>query len=64
MEEVLKVKVSPEGRASVEVIGGQGSSCLEATREIERALGDVVNRQKKPEFHHVVTVEQQNLRRS
>lgn len=63
MDETLKIAVSPKGRVSVEVIGGRGESCLDATRAIEEALGDVVERRKKPEFYQVTTNAQQNVKR-
>jgi len=61
MDEQIRITVSPEGKATVEVIGGRGEGCLQATREIERALGDVDDRKKKPEFYQVTPTNQQKL---
>lgn len=47
----LEFSIDDEGRISIKVIGGEGKSCLELTKEIEAALGLVVERQKTSEFY-------------
>jgi hypothetical protein len=44
------ISFSKDGTPSIEVKGVKGSSCLKLTEDLERALGAVENRQKKPEF--------------
>ena len=47
----IEITVSPEGSVSVKTNGFSGSSCRDATRELERALG-ISNRETLlPEFH-------------
>ncbi len=38
-EKRIEVTVSPEGSVSIKTTGYSGSSCRDATRELERALG-------------------------
>lgn len=63
MDETLRIVVSPNGRASVEVIRSCGEQCIAATREIEQALGDVTERRKKPEFYQSTSRNRQELNR-
>jgi len=44
------ITVSPSGQSKVETRGLAGSSCQDATREIERALGKTTEDQKKLEY--------------
>jgi hypothetical protein len=38
-EKTIEITVSPEGAVSIKTTGFTGSSCRDATRDIERALG-------------------------
>jgi hypothetical protein len=38
-EKKIEITVSPEGAVSIKTAGFTGSSCRDATRELERALG-------------------------
>ena len=38
-EKKIEITVSPEGATSIKTTGFTGSSCKDATRDIERALG-------------------------
>jgi len=38
-EKRIEITVSPEGAKSIKTTGFTGSSCKEATRDLERALG-------------------------
>ena len=38
-EKTIQITVTPEGSVSIKTTGFTGSSCREATRELERALG-------------------------
>jgi hypothetical protein len=47
----IEITVSPEGSVTMKTNGFSGSSCRDATRELERALG-ISNRETLlPEFH-------------
>jgi len=42
--------VIKDGKAHIEVLGAVGTSCEEATRLLEAALGKVENKGYKPEY--------------
>ena len=46
----IEVVVSQDGTVTVEVKGAAGASCLDLTRAIEEALGEVESRSCKVEF--------------
>lgn len=39
MTKIIQVVVNPKGETKIETSGFAGSSCQDATRELERALG-------------------------
>jgi len=47
----IEIIISPAGETKIEAKGFAGSSCQEATRSLERALGIRQSQQHKPEFH-------------
>ena len=47
----IEITVSPEGAVSLKTTGFFGSSCKDATRELERALGLAGKETLLPEFH-------------
>ena len=47
----IEITVSPEGAVSIKTTGFTGSSCKDATRELERALGVASKEMLLPEFH-------------
>ena len=47
----IEITVTPEGTVSLKTTGFQGSSCRDATRELERALGVTGKETLLPEFH-------------
>jgi hypothetical protein len=47
----VEITVSPEGAVSIKTTGFTGSSCKDATRELERALGVASKETLLPEFH-------------
>ena len=47
----IAITVSPEGAVSIKTTGFTGSSCKDATRELERALGVASEETLLPEFH-------------
>ena len=63
MQEIV-VEIGPAGEYSVTANGYRGPACAEATKLIEQALGQVAQRQPKPEYHQrQVTVSRQQVRR-
>lgn len=46
----ILIEITAEGATTVKAQGYRGAGCLEATRAIEQALGQVVNDRKTPEF--------------
>jgi len=50
-EKKIEITVSPEGATSIKTTGFSGSSCKDATRDLERALGVASKETLLPEFH-------------
>lgn len=48
----LKINISADGEdVDIQVSGFEGAACLEATAEIEKALGVVEKKKKTPEYY-------------
>ena len=47
----IEITVSPEGAASIKTSGFTGSSCRDATRDLERALGLAGKESLLPEYY-------------
>ena len=58
-EKRITITVSPEGSVSIKTAGFTGSSCKDATRELERALGVSGRESLLPEFYSQVNTGQQ-----
>jgi hypothetical protein len=50
-KEELEIQIGENGEVTIQVIGGDGSSCLRVTKEIEDALGVVKDRELLTEFY-------------
>ena len=50
MSKTLEVIVSRTGEVQIEAKGFSGPECVEATKEMERALGTVVKERKTADF--------------
>ena len=46
----IEITVSPEGATSIKTTGFSGSSCKDATRDLERALGVAGRESLLPEY--------------
>jgi hypothetical protein len=46
----ITIDIDTEGQVTIEATGFKGSACEKATAEIEKALGTVASRKKKPEY--------------
>lgn len=51
MAKIIQVIVSPKGETKIETTGFTGSSCQDATRELERALGGTVSENLTGEYY-------------
>jgi hypothetical protein len=49
-EKRIEITVSPEGATSIKTSGFTGSSCRDATRDLERALGVAGTEHLLPEY--------------
>jgi len=59
MTKIIEITVNVKGETSVQTRGFAGSSCRDASRFIEQALGERVGEQLTAEFHQAQGVEQQ-----
>ena len=51
MAKIIQVIVSPKAETKIETTGFTGSSCQDATRELERALGGTVSENLTGEYY-------------
>jgi len=49
-EKKIEITVSPEGATSIKTTGFTGSSCKDATRDLEKALGVSGREYLQPEY--------------
>ena len=61
MARVIEVTVSPQGEATVQTKGYAGSDCLQASKFLEQALGDVATDRKTSEFYEVATTAEEQI---
>lgn len=62
MTETIRITIPPTGTVTVETDGFVGRDCEEATRPIERELGVVSERERKPEYYRRRVVDQSRIR--
>ena len=58
----IEITVSPEGAVSIKTSGFTGSSCRDATKAIEKALGVAGRETLLPEFHQEQQAQRRQLR--
>jgi len=51
MNRTMEIIVTPEGKTTVQTLGFTGSSCRDASRFIEQALGQQTAERLTAEFH-------------
>jgi hypothetical protein len=51
MKRTIEIIIGPSGEIKIDAIGFKGPDCEQATRFLEKALGVVGQKTKKPEFH-------------
>ncbi len=64
MTKTIEIIVSPKGEATVTTKGFAGSSCREASKFVEQALGQRTGERLTAEFHHTQSVEQATQQRA
>jgi len=47
----INIKIDQVGKVFLEVEGVGGKKCMELTKDIEKILGDVLQRDYKPEYN-------------
>jgi hypothetical protein len=57
--QIIEVIVSPTGETTVQTKGFTGSACREASKFIERALGEATAEKLTAEFHQTANTQQQ-----
>ncbi|MBP2634843.1 MAG: hypothetical protein H6Q72_750 [Firmicutes bacterium] len=50
-KEELEITIDATGQVSIKVAGAKGGKCLDITKPIEEALGQVKVREMSPEFY-------------
>ena len=60
----IEIIVTPEGRTTVQTRGFQGSSCREASRFIEQAIGNPTGEKLTTEFYQAEAERQSQQQRS
>jgi len=59
MSRTIEIVVTPDGKTSVQTLGFTGASCRDASRFIEKALGQNRTEKLTAEFYETQPVEQQ-----
>jgi len=60
----IEITIAPDGQTKVETKGFQGGECREASRLIERALGQQASEQLTAEFYAVDTSQAESQRQN
>ena len=55
----IEVIVMPDGSLKIDALGFKGADCEKATAFLEKALGQVKGKQKKPEYYRHAQRQQQ-----
>ena len=64
MTRTIEIVVTPTGETTVQTKGFAGSSCRDASRFIEQALGQRTGEKLTAEFHQSQPVQQTNQQRN
>lgn len=59
----IEVVISPDGTVTVEVKGAVGAGCLDISKALESALGEVESRECKVEFYEEAQTSEQLAQR-
>ncbi len=58
MAKTIEVIVGTDGTIKIDAVGFKGADCEKATAFLEKALGSVKGKTKKPEYHQRVQAQQ------
>ena len=58
MAKTIEVIIKPDGSIKIDAVGFTGTDCEKATAFLERALGRVTGKQKKPDYYRQVQRQQ------
>lgn len=50
-KEELEITIGADGKVNIKVAGAKGGKCLDITRPLEEALGEVKVREMTPEYY-------------
>ena len=64
MRKTIEIIVTPEGKTSVQTLGFSGPSCRDASRFLEKALGQSIGEKLTAEFHQSQSAQQDQHQRS
>jgi hypothetical protein len=51
MTRTIEIIFSSSGEIQIDAVGFKGADCEQATRFLEEALGKILQKQRKPEYH-------------
>ena len=57
----LEIRIAPDGQVSINVLGAQGTACLDLTEFLEKAVGEVTDRSHKSEYYQSQTQSQNQV---
>lgn len=60
----IEIIVTPQGTTTVQTLGFAGSTCREASRFLEQALGERTGEYLTADFHQAATTQQQQQQQS
>ena len=60
----IEILIDPKGETRLQTKGFAGSSCRDASRFIEQALGKRISEQLTAEFHQAQSVQETNQQRN
>ncbi len=63
MTKIIEITINAKGETSVQTRGFAGSSCRDASRFIEQALGERTGEQLTAEFHQSQSISQEAQQR-
>jgi hypothetical protein len=53
----IEIVITPAGKTTIQTLGFTGSSCRDASKFLEEALGQRLSEQQTAEFHQTQTAE-------
>lgn len=64
MKKRIEIDIGPDGDVSIDAAGFSGPDCEQATRFLEKALGEAEYRRRKPEYRRRAAVSRRQILRS